>query len=283
MVPIGTVAILGTTDIHVADPDEWEITRAEVDELLDEGEKLFPQLRRMRLLRAYGGVRPLYDPGETGSESRDVTRAHAVLDHATRDGVSNFTSIVGGKLTTYRLMAQDTADVVARKAGVTARATTAGEPIPDRDHGGTRYHWLGARFAEHEAHGGGDAALVCECELVTRSMLGEVLDRRWPCSLDDVRRATRLGMGPCQGGFCTFRAAGAVADHAARVTGDPLEIGDTAEQALADFLRERQRGTQPIAHGRQLQEAVITAGFHWGTLGLDSLVGTGAGGTDAKR
>ena len=167
---------------------------------------------------------------------------------------------------------------------MTARGTTAQEPVPDPHGDGTpRYHWLGGRFAAHEARGGGDADLLCECELVTRSMLSEVLDRRWPCSLDDVRRATRLGMGPCQGGFCTFRAAGAVADHAARVTSDPVAIGDTAEEAMAGFLRERQRGTQPIAHGRQLQEAVITAGFHWGTLGLDSLVGTGAGGSDAKR
>ena len=283
MVPVGTVAILGTTDIHVADPDDWHITRREVDELLDEGEKLFPQLRRMRLLRAYGGVRPLYDPSETGTESREVTRAHVVLDHAARDGISNFTSIVGGKLTTYRLMAQDTADLVARKAGVSARATTAQEPVPDpHGDGKGRYHWLGGRFAEHEAEGGGDAALLCECELVTRSQLDDVLDRRWPCSLDDVRRQTRLGMGPCQGGFCTFRAAGAVADHAARMTSDPVAIGDMTEQAMAEFLRERQRGTQPIAHGRQLQEALITAGFHWGTLGLDSLVGTGLG-SDAQR
>jgi len=51
---------------------------------------------------------------------------------------------------------------------------------------------------------------------------------------------------------------------------------------MADFIRERQRGTQPIAHGRQLQEAVVTAGFQWGTLGLDSLVGTDAR-SDAQR
>jgi glycerol-3-phosphate dehydrogenase len=173
--------------------------------------------------------------------------------------------------------------VVARKAGVTERATTGQEPVPDpHGDGKGRYHWLGARFAAHEADGGGDAALLCECELVTRSQLEDVLERRWPCSLDDVRRLTRLGMGPCQGGFCTFRAAGAVADHAARTTSDPVAIGDMTEQAMADFLRERQRGTQPIAHGRQLQEAVITAGFHWGTLGLDSLVGTSPG-SDAQR
>jgi glycerol-3-phosphate dehydrogenase len=274
MVPVGTVAILGTTDIHVPDPDDWGITRAEVDELLDEGEKLFPGLRRMRLLRAYGGVRPLYDPGETGTESRDVTRAHVVLDHAERDGVANFTSIVGGKLTTYRLMAQDTADVVCTKAGVRATATTAGEPLPGGEHG-QRYHWLGGRMAAHEAEGGGDAALICECELVTRSMLEDVLDTHWPCTLDDVRRATRLGMGPCQGGFCTFRAAGALADRAARVAAGPVAVGELTERAMTDFLRERQRGTQPIAHGRQLQEAVIVAGFHWGTLGLDSMVGGG--------
>jgi glycerol-3-phosphate dehydrogenase len=274
MVPIGTVAILGTTSITVPDPDDWEITREEVDKLLDEGAKLFPALRRMRLLRAYGGVRPLYDPGEAAHGSREVTRAHSVLDHAARDGISNYTSIVGGKVTTYRLMAQDTADLVAAKAGIHARSTTADEPLPAGEHG-SRYHWLGGRLAAHEANGGGDAALLCECELVTREMVEEAIELRWPCDIDDVRRATRLGMGPCQGGFCTFRAAGVLADHAARVADDSVPLGDVAENAMADFIRERQRGTQPIAHGRQLQEALIVAGFQWGTLGLDSMVETG--------
>jgi glycerol-3-phosphate dehydrogenase len=82
-------------------------------------------------------------------------------------------------------------------------------------------------------------------------------------------------MGPCQGGFCTFRAAGAVADHAAAVAAEASDVAAAADAAMADFIRERQRGTQPIAHGRQLQEALITAGFQWGTLGLDSLVAPG--------
>ena len=266
MVPVGTVAILGTTDIHVDDPDDWEITRPEVDELLDEGEKLFPGLRGMRLLRAYGGVRPLYDPAEAGTESRDVTRSHVVIDHATRDGIANFTSIVGGKLTTCRLMAEQTADVVCAKVGLRTPSATASEPLPSSGHG-RRYHWLGARFAAHEAGGGGDAELICECEIVTRSMVEDVLDEQWPCSLDDVRRATRLGMGPCQGGFCTFRAAGLVAEHAARVAGEGTPAG-AVDVAMTDFVRERQRGTRPIAHGRQLQEALIVAGIHAGTLGL---------------
>ena len=284
MCPVGTVAILGTTDIHVADPDDWEITRAEVDELLDEGEKLFPRLRQMRLLRAYGGVRPLYDPAEAGAESRDVTRAHVVVDHARRDGIANFTSIVGGKLTTYRLMAAQTADAACAKLGVTERASTASEPLVDphaRMPGGSKgYHWLGARYAAHEAAGGGDAALLCECELVTRPMIDAIADERWPVSIDDVRRATRLGMGPCQGGFCTFRAAGVLAEHAAARSGDgrtgtadAQTLASTFDRSTADFLRERHRGTKPIAHGRQLQEAMLVSGTYFGSLGAGGLVG----------
>ena len=287
MCPVGMVAILGTTDITVADPDDWEITRAEVEELLTEGEKLFPGLRGMRLLRAYGGVRPLYDPAAAGADSREVTRSHAVIDHAPRDGIENFTSIVGGKLTTHRLMAEHASDRVCGKIGLDVQSTTADEALPGGEHG-SRYWWIGQRLADHERAGGGDADLICECELVTRAMLDEVLDRLPDASLDDVRRRTRLGMGPCQGGFCTFRAAGVVAERAAGARAGPT-AGDArgprsepdprvADLAMIDFLRERYRGTRPVAHGRQLQEALFIAGVYWGTLGVESIF-AGAGGS----
>ncbi len=298
MVPVGTVAILGTTEQRVDDPDRYEIGREEVEALLAEGEKLFPDLRRMRLLRAYAGVRPLYqapDPSPSGddpagTETRNVSRAHSVLDHGP-EGVDNFVSIVGGKLTTYRLMAEQTVDVVCSKLGLTARCTTAEEPLPGQGHGVT--HWLGHRLAEHEAAGGGDAALICECELVTLPLLERFLDEHWPCSLDDVRRGTRLGMGPCQGGFCTFRAAavvmaradgapsvshvhvvGAAAGESVEVDGGwPTSASDpaaVADAALVAFVRERFKGTRPIAWGRQLQELWLAAGVYSGVLGVDT-------------
>jgi glycerol-3-phosphate dehydrogenase len=277
MVPVGTVAILGTTEIEVDDPDRYEVTRAEVDELLDLGERLFPDLRRMRLLRAYAGVRPLYDVGESAghSGSREISRSHVVLDHGARDGIENMVSIVGGKLTTYRLMAEQTVNVACSKLGIAARSTTADEALPGSEE--RRYHWLGARLSDHEAAGGGDADLICECELVTRDGLQQFLDDHWPCSLDDVRRGTRLGMGPCQGGFCTFRAAGMVADRLAATgaAGVPADLGGAdlaavADRALADFLAERHKGTRPIAYGRQLHEWVLTSGIQLGTLGVGS-------------
>ena len=211
-----------------------------------------------------------------------------MIDHGARDGVDNLVSIVGGKLTTYRLMAEQTADMVSNKLGVDDPCTTADDVLPGQEPGQT--YWLGHRLAEHEQAGGGDADLVCECELVTRSMLEGFLDANWPCSLDDVRRGTRLGMGPCQGGFCAFRAAGIVAQRTADRGGVPtagaptagdgegapapsreLATATLADQAVRDFLRERFKGIRPIASGRQLQELWMVSGIYWGVLGIDSL------------
>ncbi len=294
MVPVHTVAILGTTDIKVPDPDDYEVTRAEVERLVSEGAKMFPDLPRMRILRAYAGVRPLYQPpadAVPGVGNRSISRAHAILDHADQ-GVDNFVSIVGGKLTTHRLMAEQTVDVVAGKMGITAPCTTADEMLPDQEAGHT--YWLGHRLADHEAEGGGDANLLCECELVTRKAVDTYLDGHWPCNIDDVRRGSRVGMGPCQGAFCMFRVAGLLAerlDARTQATGQPvpgaLEMDGhgpgtpglhaaIADRALTGFFRERFKGTRPIAEGRQLQELMMTNGIYLGVLGLESMTSAAA-------
>jgi glycerol-3-phosphate dehydrogenase len=280
MVPVHTVAILGTTDVKVADPDVYEITREEVAALVAEGEKLFPGLGQMRLLRAYAGVRPLYQPPAEAqaSQNRAVSRAHTVIDHGELDGVDNYISIVGGKLTTFRLMAEHTVNAVCAKLGATEACTTADEILPGQVPGKT--YWLGHRLADHEAEGGGDAALVCECEFVTRPMLDEFLDEHQGASIDDMRRGTRLGMGPCQGGFCTFRAAGVVAERASRAldgrAATPAAAlpadAEAADQVIVGYLRERFKGTRPIAAGRQLQELWMVMGIYVGSLGLESLI-----------
>jgi glycerol-3-phosphate dehydrogenase len=276
MVPVHTVAILGTTDVRVADPDVYEVSLEEVAALIAEGEKLFPGLGKMRLLRTYAGVRPLYQPPADvqASDNRSVSRAHTIVDHGDRDGVDNYVSIVGGKLTTFRLMAEDTVNAVCAKLGVTEPCTTADAILPGQVPGKT--YWLGHRLAEHEAEGGGDAALICECEFVTRPMLNAFLDEHWPCSIDDVRRGTRLGMGPCQGGYCTFRAAGLVAERGARAQSHPAAdapvVTEQADEAIVSYLRERFKGTRPIAAGRQLQELWMVLGMYHGPLGVESLI-----------
>ena len=79
-------------------------------------------------------------------------------------------------------------------------------------------------------------------------------------------------MGPCQGGFCTFRAAGVVAEHVAGASASlPPEAVD---RILLDFLAERYRGTKPVAWGRQLQELWLAAGLYTGVLGIAALAET---------
>ncbi|MEP6680834.1 MAG: anaerobic glycerol-3-phosphate dehydrogenase subunit GlpA [Chloroflexota bacterium] len=267
LVPVHTVCILGTTDITIPDPDDVRVTRDEVETLLADGERLVPGLSHARVLRAYAGSRPLYEAKDLAGEheSREITRAHQVIDHGVRDGVGGFWSIVGGKLTTYRLMARDVVDLVAPTLGAGAPCRTADEDLP-RPATGTPY-WLGDRLAAHEAEGGGDAELVCECELVTRRRLQHALDERGDSSLDDLRRTTRLGMGPCQGAFCTPRAA-AVLDAARPGAANP---------PLRGFMAERFRGTLPVAWGDQLAELWLAAGIFRGTLAVDGLADAPAG------
>jgi glycerol-3-phosphate dehydrogenase len=60
LVPAHTVSVIGTTDIKVSDPDHFAIEPWEVNLCLEEGDKLVPGFKNMRMLRAWAGVRPLY-------------------------------------------------------------------------------------------------------------------------------------------------------------------------------------------------------------------------------
>ena len=98
-----------------------------------------------------------------------------------------------------------------------------------------------------------DEELICECELIGRKRLEEELVRRGTTNLDDIRRILRLGMGPCQGGFCIYRATGIM--HAV----EHLD-GEQAAASLHHFLQERWKGVWPILYGDQLRQARLDDG-----------------------
>ncbi|MHB1571461.1 MAG: anaerobic glycerol-3-phosphate dehydrogenase subunit A, partial [Solirubrobacteraceae bacterium] len=160
IVPIRTVSVIGTTDQHTEDPDDQTVARDEVDRMLDDGERLVPGFRRARALRVWTGVRPLFEDAKADdTQTRDVTRAHALLDHRQRDGVDGLLTITGGKLTTYRLMAQETVDAVCHHLGEARSCRTATEPLPGSESG--RHYVLGERLARKEAVLRDDQ-LICE-------------------------------------------------------------------------------------------------------------------------
>ena len=262
IVPVRTVSVVGTTDVNTDDPDDHSVHQDEVDAMLDDGEKLVPGFRQARALRVWTGVRPLFEDAKpAGTDSRDVTRAHALLDHEQRDGVRGFVTITGGKLTTFRLMAEETVDAVCRQLGETRPCKTASEPLPGSESG--ENYRLGERLARKEANLI-DEQVICECELVPRARLEEAITRTGSTNLDDIRRQLRLGMGPCQGGFCIYRAAGIL--HAR----DGLSA-EEADGSLLDFLQERWKGVWPVLYGDQLRQVRLDDWIFQGVLDVAHL------------
>jgi len=271
LVPIRTVCVIGTTDRHVEDPDDTTIAPDEIAFMLDEGEKLVPGLARSRALRAWSGARPLYKDAAAPTDDRDLSRDFKLLDHRERDGVEGFISIVGGKYTTYRLMAERTVDLAAARLGVTTPCRTALEPTvahsPDPATGGGSLFWMGQPLAQVEA-AKSYGELLCECELITRDRLAAAI-AAGAANLDDVRRTVRLGMGPCQGGFCVYRAAALLHEH--RDDADEPGAVAATNLALSDFLEERWRGITPVLWGDQLRQERLDELIYLGILGVDRL------------
>ena len=113
IIPWNEQYLIGTTDIRYdEDLDHIRASEAEVDYLLNETNRVFPQARLSRsdIHYAYAGVRPLPFK-EEGPESA-ITRRHIIK--VNRDVAKGLISIVGGKLTTYRSLAEQTVDKLAR-------------------------------------------------------------------------------------------------------------------------------------------------------------------------
>lgn len=284
LVPAHTVAVIGTTDTKVADPDRFGIEPWEVDLMLEEGEKMIPGFKGMRMLRAWAGVRPLVQDSAPAGGNREITRAFALLDHSQRDGVDGLITITSGKWTTYRKMAEAAADLVCQKLGVARACRTHLEALPIDDRrpatGGRHRSAVGGQHLGHRLHEVEHAAsygqLICECELATVEDVKRAIIEGEAQTIDDVRRDARLGMGPCQGGFCTLRTAGMF--HRVAVSGQRSTFSDqrsatSINAALRDFLQERWKGLTPILWGQQLRQERLDELIYLNVLNVDHLPG----------
>lgn len=278
LVPGDTISLIGTTSSKIPydQIDNMIITPDEVDILLREGEKLAPQLAQTRILRAYAGVRPLVASDDDPS-GRTVSRGIVLLDHAQRDGLEGFITITGGKLMTYRLMAEWATDLVCKKLGIDAVCRTAEIPLPgstesrrevDRKLRNKPLAQRRSTIARHGALatkiGDGDSirnSLVCECEEVSIGEVEYALENLSVNNLVDLRRRTRIGMGTCQGELCACRAAGIMGRR------DPI-CARKAKADLVRFLNERWKGMEPIAWGDTLRESEYTTWVYESVCGL---------------
>ncbi len=278
LVPGDTICLIGTTSSHVGfdEVDDMRVTPDEVDLLLSEGEKLAPALATTRILRAYAGVRPLVasDDDPTG---RNISRGIVLLDHEKRDGVPGFATITGGKLMTYRLMAEWATDLACKKLGVDKKCTTMTDPLPGsrdedempkgksfivknpiRESLEGRHGDLSSKIPSDNEY---DASLVCECEDVTVGEVKYALNELDVNNMVDLRRRTRVGMGTCQGELCACRAAG--------LLGEAHNCSEKAKSDFAKFLNERWKGVYPVAWGDALRENEYAQWVYAGVCGME--------------
>lgn len=132
VLPLGDAVLVGTTDIPFDAPPESAVaTDAELDYLVATVVGLFPALGFARgdIDFHYAGVRPL--PRSDAASTAGVTRRHAIAEHEPGDsGSPPVLSVIGGKLTTCRALAEIVADRVLAKLGRRRRASTRDRPLP---------------------------------------------------------------------------------------------------------------------------------------------------------
>jgi glycerol-3-phosphate dehydrogenase len=166
IIPWGDRYMIGTTDHKFdEDPDLATADISEVDYLLSEVNSLIPEanLTTEDILYTYSGVRPLpYIPEK--SEWK-VPRSHVIHDHGPER--ANLLSIIGGKLTTYRSLAEETVDDVIKRLGLKPRPCTTARTL-----------FPGARVADLESFRAGLMATTPDASAATVERLVAIFGAR---------------------------------------------------------------------------------------------------------
>ena len=261
VVPHETTGLIGTTSIQVTDLEGLTVEPDEIRLLITETTKMVPSVSSARLIRAFAGVRPLFSEAGGGND-REISRGFLVIDHEERDGIRGLVSIVGGKMATYRLMAEKTVDVVCERLGWSAPCRTHLHPLPGSQKRGfvSLADRLG-KTAPERRRDLRDSTIICECELVTQREIEEAVSAEGASDLDSIRIRTRMGTGPCQGAFCAYRTLG-ILEQLGKMD-DPYP-----NEMLKTFLERRWRGIRPILEGDQLREEELVHAIYGGIFDL---------------
>ncbi|MHA2071664.1 MAG: FAD-dependent oxidoreductase [Candidatus Thorarchaeota archaeon] len=280
--PHENTTLLGTTALDTwEDPDTLVATHDEIEYLLKSIEWIIPTIREARIIRTMEGVRPLV-PTWKVPEGK-VTRGYEVIDHES-EGVSGLVSFTGGKLVTCRHMAEAATDLISQKLGVEAKCTTHKVPLPGmesdvdvlslakeydisqhalerlRARRGTQIMEILDLAKEHSNW----RTTICTCEPVIEAEIRYSIRYEFPQTLNDLRRRVRLGTGPCQGTFCTYKAAAVLADEL-DLTGEDYLVD------ILDFRAERWKGVRPPMRGIQLAQEELAQGLYACVGNLDQI------------
>ncbi|MDD1772697.1 MAG: FAD-dependent oxidoreductase [Methanomassiliicoccales archaeon] len=253
-VPNHTSTILGTTSRSAPSYEGATVSAGDIDLLKKEAAVLLPGLRNARVVRAYCGVRPLLG----GSGGREASRSFSVIRS---EDVDNLLSVAGGKLTTYRLMAEKVSDQVCGMLGNSVNCRTHLEelspgavPVGGSIASTRLVRKYGAKASSISTS---SPKVICSCEQVLHTEVEHVLQSPDVLTMADVMRRTRAGMGYCQGLDCSLAVLDIMVERR------HVEAVPT----FNDFLDERGRG-QTMASGDQRRQEMLREHLLSGVYGL---------------
>ncbi len=116
IVPQRQLSLLGTTAWLSEDPDDVDIPPEHISKIVALCAELVPQVARLPVHSAWMASRPVI-VRDRSAEPTKISRTFDSIDHAIEDGIEGFISILGGKATTMRAMAEEAADLVCAKTG----------------------------------------------------------------------------------------------------------------------------------------------------------------------
>jgi glycerol-3-phosphate dehydrogenase len=128
VIPWGDFSLIGTTDKdYRGSPDSVYANAADVNYLVQETARYFPDFDEGQILYTIAGLRPLVSRENISASA--TSRAHQIVDHA-NTGTPGLITVLGGKITAHRGIAQEAVDLVCRKLDVEARCFTHRLTLP---------------------------------------------------------------------------------------------------------------------------------------------------------
>lgn len=269
--PWQNMTVVGTTDDDFyGDLDDVTATSEEVRYLVQGVARIFPSIRGARAIHTWAGVRPtIYKYGPL--EDR-LSRDHQVIDHAAH-GAPGIYSMVGGKLASYRLFAEEMTDILSARFRMGVACSTHKSALPGGDRiidpfalasrleidavaarrlvyrHGSRVEQIEERIRNRPR----EASVVCPCEPVLEAEVRHAVKHELARSVDDVSRRTRLGLGACGGMRCAARCGQIVAEE----RGLPPRFG--REMAVRFLLRRARTRSVALGPEQARQEAMSIA------------------------
>ncbi len=116
IVPQRQLTILGTSIWLADDPDLVELPRDHENRIIKLCAKLVPAVKKASVHSTWFAIRPLIAAAQT-NDPLEISRDFGCYDHQQTDNLSGLVSVIGGKATTLRLMAEKAADLICRQTG----------------------------------------------------------------------------------------------------------------------------------------------------------------------